>query len=168
MWSLSRLGEINIQGLPAGNYGIKYTTSKEYDFDLPDVVLASGQVLTTSIPDKGVVTVYSKIPSTPIPPNKVTISGPTTGIVGLSSSFTAAVSPITTKLPITYNWEADGQSPITHIGNLSDTVTFTWNATGTQNITVTASNSLGEVRDTHKITIVIAKNHYLPMTMRNH
>lgn len=56
----ARAGSFSIQGLPAGTYGIKYTTQQEYDKDLPDVTLAAGQVLDSSIPGVGVITIYGK------------------------------------------------------------------------------------------------------------
>lgn len=49
---------MSIQGLPAGIYHIKYTTASQYDVNLPDAVIASGQSVDTSIPDVGVITVY--------------------------------------------------------------------------------------------------------------
>ncbi|MFX0194686.1 MAG: T9SS type A sorting domain-containing protein [Candidatus Hodarchaeota archaeon] len=61
-----------IQGLPAGNYGIKYTTGDgknqptAFDVSLPDVSISDGQTLTTNIPAAGVITVYAKL-STPVP-----------------------------------------------------------------------------------------------------
>jgi hypothetical protein len=51
-------GELTLVGLPAGTYGIKYTTESEYDVDLPEVTVAAGDSLHTAIPDKGVITVY--------------------------------------------------------------------------------------------------------------
>jgi hypothetical protein len=53
-------GTFNILGLPAGTYGIKYTTASQYDVDLPDAVINAGQSLTTSIPTVGVLTVYRR------------------------------------------------------------------------------------------------------------
>jgi hypothetical protein len=49
-----------VAGLPAGRYGIKYTTGSQYDVDLADVMLGSGGVLNASIPASGVVTMYGK------------------------------------------------------------------------------------------------------------
>ncbi len=51
-------GEFVLVGLPAGTYGIKYTTESEYDVDLPEATIAAGDSLYTAIPDKGVITVY--------------------------------------------------------------------------------------------------------------
>jgi O-glycosyl hydrolase len=57
----SQGGSFSIQGLPVGTYGIKYTTDTQYNIDItPDVVLNSGQSLTASIPDKGVITIYAQ------------------------------------------------------------------------------------------------------------
>lgn len=53
-------GNFTIDGLPTGLYGIKYTTAAEYDVDLPDKSIGSGESVTTSIPGAGVLTVYQK------------------------------------------------------------------------------------------------------------
>ncbi len=53
-------GSFVIQGLPAGSYGIKYTTVRKFDIDLPDVVLTAGQDLTADIPDEGVITIFAR------------------------------------------------------------------------------------------------------------
>jgi hypothetical protein len=74
-----RLENFSIQGLPAGTYGIFYTTGDgvnppiEYDVDLADQVIGAGQVLTTSMPRRGVMTIYGKngqiVSPTPTPTN---------------------------------------------------------------------------------------------------
>ena len=89
----------------------------------------------------------------PFPPTGMAIDGPSTGLIETSYSFTSTVSPITATLPITYVWQANQQSPLTNTGALSDSVTFTWQATGTQAITVTASNVGGTATGAHAITI---------------
>ena len=53
-------GTFTIDGLPAGGYGIKYTTSAEYDRDLPNQSIGSGESVTAGIPGAGVLTVYRK------------------------------------------------------------------------------------------------------------
>jgi len=53
-------GSFNLHNLPAGVYGVKYTTNTQYNIDLPDVTVNAGQTLATSIPTAGVVTVYAK------------------------------------------------------------------------------------------------------------
>jgi len=53
-------GSFAVQGLPAGTYGIKYTTSTQYDVNLPDATISAGQTLNSSIPAAGVITLYGK------------------------------------------------------------------------------------------------------------
>jgi hypothetical protein len=53
-------GTFGIQNLPAGTYGIKFTTADQYNFDLPDVTISTGGVVAATIPASGVVTIYRK------------------------------------------------------------------------------------------------------------
>jgi hypothetical protein len=53
-------GSFSVSGLPAGTYGIFYTTNAQYDVNLPDVIITSGQSLSSSIPAAGVITIYRK------------------------------------------------------------------------------------------------------------
>jgi hypothetical protein len=102
------------------------------------------------------------------PPTQVVITGPTIGFTQTVYAFIATVSPITTTLPITYLWQATGQSSTTNTSGLSDTISFTWSATGTQAITVTATNAASAVADTHVINIVPGRRMYLPLVLRCH
>src|SRR4029078_10699084 len=83
-------------------------------------------------------------------PANVTISGPTAGMSNSNYAFTASVEPITTTTPITYIWEATGQSPVTTTAHLTSTVTFHWSTGGEKVITVTAKNAGGTRRDTQR------------------
>jgi hypothetical protein len=111
---------------------------------------------------------------TPVAPTSVTINGPTLGVINVSYTFTATVSPNTATTPITYVWEATGQTTQTHTGGgISDTASFTWPASGTGNktITVTASNSAGSALQSSHILIttepIIFNNPiYLPLVVR--
>ncbi len=88
------------------------------------------------------------------PLDGVTISGARVGTLQTVYQFTAAVSPITATLPVTYVWQTAGQAPQTHLGGSpGDVMTFTWNITGVQTITVTATNIGGTVSSTHLITV---------------
>jgi hypothetical protein len=89
----------------------------------------------------------------PVTPTAVTLSGPTAGIVDNQYTFTAAISPISASVPIQYQWQATEQSLLTHTGELIDSAAFTWGLPGTKSITITASNPVGTVSDTHLITI---------------
>ncbi len=60
-------GAIDINGLPAGTYGIDYTASSVASADspdrigsLPDQTIGTGQTLSTSIPAWGVITIHGK------------------------------------------------------------------------------------------------------------
>jgi hypothetical protein len=112
--------------------------------------------------------------STPTAPGSMTLTGPTIGAVGISYTFTATVSPITATQPITYVWQATGQTAQTHTGRgTSDTASFTWptGATGQKTVTVSASNAAGTVSKSSSITLYatpIQFNHwvYLPAVLR--
>jgi plastocyanin len=105
----------------------------------------------------------------PQPPTEVDVTGPSEGAAVLPQPFTATVNPITATQPITYIWQATGQTTLTRTDKgLSDTLAFTWPAfdVGPQMITVTAANDLGSVNATHAITIVPPSNVYLPLVLR--
>lgn len=54
-------GAINLSGLAPATYGVKYTTANQYDINLPNITVSAGQPLTTTIPDAGVITIYSVV-----------------------------------------------------------------------------------------------------------
>ncbi|MCP4423395.1 MAG: hypothetical protein GY803_02780, partial [Chloroflexi bacterium] len=89
-----------------------------------------------------------------VAPESVAINGPANGSVNASYTFMATVSPVETGLPLTYIWEATGQTAVTHtVSSRTDIISFTWPVTGTQTVTVTASKGTAVVSDTHTITI---------------
>lgn len=53
-------GTFNVHGLPAGTYGIKYSTDLLYDVNLPDVSISSGQAVPANILTSGVITIYRR------------------------------------------------------------------------------------------------------------
>ncbi len=53
-------GSFQVHQLPAGRYGLKYTTDAQYGVDLPDVTIAAGAPLAASIPTAGVITIYHR------------------------------------------------------------------------------------------------------------
>ncbi len=84
----------------------------------------------------------------------VTIDGATAGPPG-PYTFTLKSTPPTATLPITYTWEADTQTPVTHRNRgIEDSMTYIWTITGPQVITVAAANECGvEASATHTMTI---------------
>ena len=106
--------------------------------------------------------------ASPTPPAAVRIAGPYEGVSNTAYTFTATVSPPTATVPITYFWQATGQSPITHVeSDLSDSVTFTWTlgTTRTQLITATATNEGGTAIGTHILIFTPLRLH-LPEVFR--
>ena len=106
-----------------------------------------------------------------VPPAAVTLSGPVSGLIHTDYSFTTAVSPTDTTLPLTYTWQASDQTPVTHTTGLSDTLTFTWGVTGTQLITVTVTNSSGVPVQTSAEVLIAApaeeqQRIYLPLVVK--
>lgn len=57
----SSAGELSIVGLPAGTYGVSYTTQNEFGTEGPEVTIGNGGILEgLTIPGQGVLTVYRK------------------------------------------------------------------------------------------------------------
>lgn len=57
-----------LSGLPAGTYGLTYTTDAQKAASLPDISISSGQLLNASIPATGVLTIHAKTGGTSLPP----------------------------------------------------------------------------------------------------
>lgn len=87
------------------------------------------------------------------PPQSVAISGPTSGNVNTPYTFLATVSPPTATLPIAYVWRATDQNPVSTVGGLTSTVTYTWTTPGPRAIVVTATNPVGAAAASHAINI---------------
>ena len=122
------------------------------------VITVTATNITGTVSDVYTVTINA------IPPEGVEISGPSLGSPDTPYTFTASITPLTTTLPVTYIWQADGQTTITHTGEVSDTITFTWLTPGTKTISITASNEEGTINTQHSITIEpIEYKIYLPM-----
>jgi hypothetical protein len=53
-------GAFSVLGLPAGTYGVTYTTQDHSDVAAGDVTLRAGKFMTTQIPAAGVLTIFGK------------------------------------------------------------------------------------------------------------
>lgn len=51
-------GSFTISGLPAGTYGVNYSTAAAFNVSLPDQTIAAGGTLTTSMPAAGALTIF--------------------------------------------------------------------------------------------------------------
>ncbi len=95
-------GSFSVTNLPAGTYGIFYTTGPDgltvsnYDVNLPDQTVSGGRALTTSIPGTGVITIYAK----------------TSGATTQAAESTAAVDPVSrSALSVNERLESDRSTP---------------------------------------------------------
>ncbi len=97
----------------------------------------------------------------------VSITGPTTGYTNTAYTFHAAPTPSGASTPITYTWD-----PAPDSGQRTGSAIYTWAATGTQTITLTAENcdGSGSDADTYTITIQTRGNYrvYLPLVLRDY
>ncbi len=178
--SESRVGDVNVFTATAvptdvvlpisytwqasGQLPITHTTglsdTVNYVWDIPGT-----QVITvTAMNTHGSTTDTLSLPVR-MPPDIVQISGPDEGDVFGNYSFTAIVNPITTTVPMTYVWTIDEQLNITHTAGVSDTLTYNWDHPGLHQLSVSASNPVGIVRDTWLITINVKV--FLPISLKN-
>ncbi len=88
-----------------------------------------------------------------IPPDQLLLSDQE--LANHSFLITVLTVPISTTVPLEYNWQADNQLPIVHSSGITDTVNFTWDITGTQVITVSARNLAGVVTASHMVTVTV-------------
>jgi len=94
-----------------------------------------------------------------ITPTGVTITGPLTGAVGTVYTFTAAIRPVTTTMPITYTW-----APEPVVGQGMAVAVYWWTWPGTQTLTVTVANAGGAAMATHAIELKSPV--FLPLVLR--
>jgi uncharacterized protein (TIGR03437 family) len=99
---------ITLGGLPAGTYGIKYTTESEYDIDAADITIGSGQTVDTMIPAAGVITIYGKSSSPIVPVNAASYNLATTPgqiVAAFGSGFPAStnISAVSSTTPLPTN-----------------------------------------------------------------
>jgi uncharacterized protein (TIGR03437 family) len=97
---------LTFQGLPAGTYGIKYTTESEYNIDAADVTIGTGQSIDTMMPGAGVVTIFAKSQPQVVPVNAASYRSETTPgqiVAAFGAGFPASTNIImgatTTPLP---------------------------------------------------------------------
>lgn len=91
----------------------------------------------------------------PQTPEGVLVNGAAQARIHAPTAFIALVNPISATPPLTFTWYATGLPPITrtNIQLISDVVTFTWDVTGAQSVTVWAANAYGVVSATVELTV---------------
>jgi len=91
----------------------------------------------------------------PAAPGNLAITGPESGVPNEHYSFVAAVDPLTTTVPLTYQWEVTGATPISSTSGLTHTAEFTWDKPGLYDVTVTASNAAGKTSKSYKFLVAM-------------
>ncbi len=111
----------------------------------------SGMFSNLSLPPGGQVTYKSNAVnvSAGAAPSSVTIGGATSGEINQTYPFTATASPGTIVPAPSYTWE-----PAPGSGQGTTQASYQWAGIGTKTITVTVSNAIGTVQDTHQIQIL--------------
>lgn len=89
-----------------------------------------------------------------MPLESVSITGPTTGTIGVSYAFTITVNPAGATIPVDYTVGATDATTQTLTSNSRAIVaTYTWPAAGVKTLAVTVKNELGTVSATHEIAL---------------
>ena len=135
------------------NYGIKLKSAGSTT-GLADFSAREGS------PDPQLIITYGPPPC--YAAASVNIGGATQGITDTHYTFNATIAPTNATPPITYTWEATGQSPVS---GQQSAVTYTWSTPGWKTITVTAENCESSVMDTHLVSITVpAPTCVVPLT----
>ena len=128
--------------------------------------LPSGVGIRTSSTSQsaGIIGSYGAGPTTRVsklylPMSSVVISGPLTGTVGITYTFTITVSPLGATTPLSYTLNASDYNPGTFVRD-THVLTFPlrWTTAGEKSIDIEVKNELGSVVDAHKITIAAVNN----------
>lgn len=97
----------------------------------------------------------------------IAISGPTIGIDHTDYTFLATSVPISPTEPITYTWQSTDYPIVTHVGGITDTITYNWDTPGIKVITTTATTSYGTITETfHNINLTLSRRIFLPLLIR--
>ncbi len=89
------------------------------------------------------------------PPPVVVLTGPMSGTIDTTYTFTATVSPGSAQVPIDYVWTVTDHSFPAQTGGLSNTIAATWTTTGTKLIQVEAINGVGRSQDSIIVEIFV-------------
>ena len=93
----------------------------------------------------------------------LSLTGPTSGIVGRTYTFDASVIPITATLPITYTWVVTNQPISTTITGTNSSAAFSWSTAGNKTILLSAENLNSSFSDLLTIAIRTHYGIYLPL-----
>jgi hypothetical protein len=126
-------GSFNIQGLNPDTYGIKFTTASQYDVDLPNVSVGSGQTLSASIPAAGVITIYATNGPPPPTPTPTPSSTPTPSPTATPGAGGGSLTGSFANIPASVDLNAEGTADWAHWGT-SSANSFDHKSTSSQRI----------------------------------
>jgi len=148
--STAQLGPLESED--AASFTVSVSIPLDAPWYLTDTVMVTATSLTNPSQHHASAQVNTSIFS--VAPSEINLSGPQAGLASHVYTFTAAVSPLSASLPITYTWLVeDGRPPITHTAGLSDTAAFSWDTLGVYTLTVSAENYRAALTSTLAITI---------------
>ncbi len=116
------------------------------------IIMVTATNVSASVVDTHTIFIEKEV----VPPQSVSLTGPSVGLIQTSYLFTASIAPPTTTQPITYVWTVDDYSNvITSVSGVNASLALLWSTHSTKRITVTATNSTGlVVTSVHSIAIV--------------
>jgi hypothetical protein len=118
----------------------------------PKIIMVTAENSVSMVTATHLITI-TVLPPAPVALTEVQVTGPVTALVGTDVMLTAVAQPVSTTQPITYTWQATGQTAVVQTGGLTDTASFNWVNPGTKTITVTAANGVSVVTDVITIEI---------------
>jgi len=125
----------------------------------------AGRMIIADAENRRVVMLSGALPA--LSSLEVTLTGPYIGYNDVPYTFTASVAPLTALLPLTFTWEAAGQTTVVRtIAANTDTMSYAWPTTGTYGITVTAAAVGESAQAWHKIVINPENRVYVPLALR--
>jgi hypothetical protein len=140
------------QAAVAHTGGLTDTVSFNWVDAGPKIIMVTAENSVSMVTATHLITI-TVLPPAPVALSEVQVTGPVTALVGTDVMLTAVAQPVSTTQPITYTWQATGQTAVVQTGGLTDTASFNWVNPGTKTITVTAANGVSVVTDVITIEI---------------
>jgi hypothetical protein len=150
-------GAINVPGLPAGTYGIRYTTNSATDVDAGSQTIGPGGTVSTNMPGAGVLVVFGGAATNPTPPpgapQSFFKSNPgSDATVSQSTSATLTWTPSTGATAYEYcvdtldddkcltSWVSAGAATSATVTGLTGGTNYFWQVRATNGTTLTYAN----------------------------
>jgi uncharacterized repeat protein (TIGR01451 family) len=141
--------------LPAQSSGVILLTVNLANRDTP-LLITNTLDIESATAEVNATDNHSVLPTTvqPVQPAGVSVQTPSSCTINKACVITGTVSPANASLPITFTWNATGQSPVTvKVYGIVSTVVFTFTTGGTESINVQATNSGGTGNGSGSVTV---------------